>query len=145
MIPVAPLMPLSPSGVHSPYPQTNICFTTVQQNGDWYGADAANIYPDTTSDGTPFYSYWANSVTGEFVLKFGAAGNTELTNVSVVIYQHNGREVGMSWDDTNKYYSGNDLIAAQYISSKLGEDHCFNTVVVPSLLQWFQFDSIGVE
>ena len=125
----------------------NTCFTTVLQDGDWYGSDepATNINPPNAADGTLYYSYRANAVTGEFRLRFGDAGDEELTNVLVIIYSHDNREVGLQWDSVNKYYTGDDLIAAQRIAALAGLKHCFVNLVVPDLLQFFDFSEIGVE
>ena len=131
----------------------SMCFTTVARDGDWVGSDgsptstavgdkATNIDPSTAADGTLIYFYGANDSTGEFRIRFGTDGQTELENTSLLIYKHGSYKVGMQWDDTNKLYTGNNIDAAEYIATLVGFEHCFRTTVTPKLLQWFTFDTI---
>ena len=134
--------------IRNPSGQTNMCFTpAVLQDGDWVGSDepATNIVPPTTASGEKIYSFRANTTIGDFVLKIGDTGVDMMDNVYIFIVSHNGTEVGLQWDDTNKYYVGNDIDAAQYFLTQVGEELCFYGYVVPDLLQFFNFETIEVK
>ena len=124
----------------------NTCFDPVIVEGDWAGSNepATNIVPAYTADGTLIYSYRMNTVTGDFVIKFGDTGNEKLDNVMLIIYKHDKYKVGMQWDESLNYYLGNDIDAAQYIGLEKDNIHCFESLVIPELLQHFTFETIGV-
>ena len=126
---------------------TNTCFTTVLQSGDWVGSDepATNIEPPTTSDGTLIYSFRANIVSGEWIMRFGASGDEKLENVSVGIYEHGYLTVALTWDPVNLWYDGDNLEAALELETLVGTEHCFKMSVVPDLLQKFSYEFIETE
>ena len=125
----------------------NACFDPVLKNGDLVGTDepATNLYPPHASDGTPIYSFTANVSTGDFILKMGDTGDIEIDNALFFVMRHNGMEIGMQWDETNKYYLGNDYDAAQYFNTKVSEKLCFTGFIIPELLQYFDFEKIDTK
>ena len=128
--------------------RVNMCFTpAVLQSSDWVGSDepATNIEPPITASGEKIYSFRANTVNGDFVLKIGDTGVDMMDNVYLFIMAHNGMEVGLQWDEANKYYVGNDMDAAQYFLTQVGLELCFHSYVVPDLLQHFTFETIEVK
>ena len=126
---------------------TNTCFTSVLQIGDWVGSDepATNIEPPITSTGVLIYSFRANVVSGEWVMRFGDAGDEQLENVSIGIYEHEHFTIALTWDTDNLWYDGYNPEAALALETLVGEEHCFRMSVVPDLLQRFTYEFIETE
>ena len=126
---------------------TNTCFTTVLQSGDWIGSDepATNIDPAHTANNILYYSFRANIVSGEWILRFGDTGNTKLENASVGFYDHRHLTVALTWDPINEWYDGENLEAAHALEALVGTEHCFLLTVAPALLQKFTYEFIETE
>ena len=130
----------------------NMCFSPVLQSGYLVGSNypSTNIQPPETADGTSIYSYQANIVTGEFIVKFGVTGNTHLftdateTNpINLIIYEQGSELVELMWDETLLYYSGVDLDSALALSEELGNDLCFSSIVIPKNIIHYTFEEIS--
>lgn len=122
------------------------CFSPVTQSGDWYGAPtSAELSPNTASDSTLIYSYLANSVTGEIIIRFGAAGNGQLTNTNLIFHDFGGYNVELFWDDTNLYYSGTNLEAATDIKAAVGTEKCFAWLAVPYVAVDHDYSAVETE
>ena len=127
--------------------KTNLCFDPVIQTGDKVGSDdpATNMDPAYTSTGTLIYSFQADTSTGDIILKLGDDGTTKEDNVFIISIKHNGTEIGLQWDDTGKYYIGNDIDIANDWAAEVGNKLCIGIFAIPDLLQWFTFETIEVK
>ena len=110
----------------------NMCFQPLEQVGDILGGTTS---PDVTADSTPIYSVTANISSGEFISRFGVAGDEKLDNTMHIIYVFdNIHNTELFWDDVNLYYTGIDLEAATYLQTLVGTNVCFLALAEPDLL-----------
>ena len=96
------------------------------------------ITPNATFEGEDIYQATWDIVTGEFVISFGAAGTTEIVNVSSMALYHPLKPDGniAIWDAVNTQYSFIDLELAQYIGTDTTRSE-FLVEFLPELLQKF--------
>lgn len=118
---------------------TNCWDTLIQLTDGWYGYDTDQtptgvLVPSVTSSGSTIHAYKFNTTTGEFRLEIGAAGDEELENTSMVLYQHGSDSIELFFDDVNNYYTGIDVYLASKVASEVDTKSCFNSLVVPELL-----------
>ena len=78
-------------------------------------------------------------------MKFGVAGDTQLDNVAIGIYEHGKFTIPLTWDPDNKWYDGDNLDAALALESLVGQETCFMMTAVPDLLQKFTYEFIETE
>ncbi len=126
------------------------CWTPLAQSGDWIGYNSGTPYgtlvPNVTSDGTFIYSYEANTVTGEFKIRFGVAGNEQLTNNQLIIYIHDTYgQVELFHDDVNLYYTGTNLELANKLLEDVGEKNCFISLAIPETLIHYDLATLATE
>jgi len=108
---------------------TDICIVVMGTDGDWRGhinGSGSEITPNATYAGLDIYEYKWNVVTGEFIISFGVAGETEIANIVHISVWHPNRPDKNSavWNTTETAYTFFDLDLAQWVGSDLNRS-CF--------------------
>lgn len=129
------------------FESTNCYPTLVQLTDGGYGYDEAqatpgSITPDTTSDGTNIYSASIYS-DGSFIMSFGVAGITQLTNTLLIIKDFSNDHVELTWNSTNLRYEGTNLSLATTVIAQLGTKVCFADIAIPDLLIDLDFEGLS--
>ena len=126
----------------------DVCIVIMGTSGDWRGHIAgtgSEITPGYTYEGEEIYEYKWNIVTGEFIIAFGSAGDTELENVRGILIEHPkvpDRNVAI-FDETDKRYEFTDLELAQLIAGDV-EQACFDVLILPYVLIYYNYATISV-
>ena len=129
------------------YNPLNSCMVVGNSGAD-YGfltGSYGEFTPSVTSDGTLIYSFRFDA-TGKFIMQFGLAGDEKVFDASTITVESLLSTVlGMSWDDTNKYYTATNLnLATLLIADYVGERVCMNITLIPDLFLHFDMGNIGV-
>lgn len=125
----------------------NICFTTLQQSGNYIGTTVTppdNVHPAYTADGVLIYEIRVYD-DGLIELKFGDTGTDELTNTKIILIEYNNVTVGIEWDATMNSYRGSDIAMYDTMAPYVGNKVCFHLLAVPDLLIHYDFSAIKTE
>ncbi len=133
--------------------RTNCFLPLIQLTDGWYGFDTNQsptgvIDPTHTSDLQLIYSLKFDTVSGDWILQIGDAGNESSLNAhnGVIQFDIDGtNNVLLTWIEANLRYEGNDIETAQAVASHVGIDVCFAAVLVPRTLIWYDFAILYAE
>ncbi len=102
-------------------------------DGDWRGhidGSGSVISPGAAYETLEIFEYKWNVVTGEFIISFGPAGNTEIANVVQISIWHPQRpdRNSAAWDETETAYTFTDLGLAEFVGDDVDKS-CFSIEV----------------
>ena len=119
---------------------TNICWDTLTATDTVY---SSTVSPTETSDGTLIYNIQFDTSDGEFIMQFGVAGDEDLENTAVIIFEYNGTKLDLQWDSVNEYYTGTDSTLATEIALEVDNNNvCFLATVIPDLFISYDYETI---
>ena len=125
---------------------TNSC-VMESTDGTWYGYDSSvpmgAVDPVYTKDGTFTYAVkW--QADGTILMKFGDAGNEQLTDIDGILISYADRSILLMWDDIAKDYRTVDTDMTDYLIADYedGKERCYLTEILPDLLIHYTFSTI---
>ena len=132
---------------------TNCLMPLIQLTDGWYGFDIGQsptgvIDPTHTSDLQLVYAFKFDTVSGDWILQFGDAGDELALNAHTGVIQFeidDADNVLLTWNEANLRYEGNDVGTAEAVVVELGNEVCFASVLVPRVLVWYDFGILHAE
>ena len=127
---------------------TNCWEPLIQLTNGWYGNDDAQgegvINPNITSAGKHIYAMKFDTISGDWIIQLGVAGNEQADNVDEIVLAFSAGNVLLAWNGVNLRYEGNNQELAVALIEDVGTDVCIGAVAVPEMVIHYTFETLGI-